>query len=53
MPIFYYFLKRNLTGRTKKTPYPSFDYLGEPGEYVNLNGVGYTIVDYAVEFEEV
>ena len=51
MYIFYYFLKRNLTDEVSKIPFVSNDYLGDISDFVSIDGVGYTIVDYAVEWE--
>lgn len=47
--IFYYFLRRSVDGIPMDRPYPSFDYLGEPSDFVELDGVGYIIEDYATE----
>lgn len=52
MPIFYYFLKRTLTGETSKYPITTDVYMGEIGDYVDLDGCGYIITDYAVEYME-
>lgn len=47
--IFYYFLKRSFDNFVIKTPYITFDFLGNVGEFIEFDGVGYIIEDYAVE----
>ena len=47
--VFWYFLKRSLDNTQMRDPVPFFSYLGEIGDYVDLDGVGYIITDYAVE----
>jgi len=49
MPVFYYFLKKNLTGEMREVPYITESYLGEVGDFCTIDGIGYTIVDYVVE----
>ena len=47
--IFYYFLKRSFDDTAISIPYTTFDFLGDIGEFVELDGVGYIIKDYATE----
>ena len=46
---FWYFLKSALTGVAKKDPV-GFDYfIGDVGEFTEIDGVGYIICDFVVE----
>lgn len=48
--IFYYFVKRALTGEVKELPICSDEYLGDINDYIEYNGTGYIIIDYAIEY---
>ena len=45
--IFYFFLTRTLDDTTEI--YPTDTFLGDIGDYIELDGVGYTISDYTIE----
>lgn len=47
--IFWYFLKSSVDDVVKTSPICSQVYLGEIGDFVELDGVGFIIVDYAIE----
>lgn len=47
--VFYYFLRRSFDDTAIRIPYTTFDFLGDIGEFVELDGVGYIIEDYATE----
>lgn len=51
MPIFYYFLRRNLDDVDMRFPLATTNYLGEIGDFVDIEGIGFTITDYAVEYD--
>ena len=53
MLIFYYFLKSSLEGVVRDTPYITDIYMGDIGDFVTIDGVGYIIIDYAVEGEKI
>ena len=45
--VFYYFLKRTLDDTDEMIT--TNDFLGDIGDYVEIDGVGYTVSDYAME----
>lgn len=47
--IFYYFLRRAIDDTPYSTPYCTDTFLGDIGDFVSIDGVGYYISDYAVE----
>ena len=47
--IFYYFLSRSVDGTRMANPYITFDFLGDINGFVELDGVGYYIDDFAIE----
>ena len=47
--VFWYFLQKNIDGEELEYPIPSTEYLGTIGDQIELDGVGYTILDYAEE----
>jgi len=47
--IFYYFLKRARNNDPVSIPYCTSVYMGEIGDFITLDGVGYYITDYAME----
>jgi hypothetical protein len=47
--IFYYFVKSALNGDVKENPICSDEFLGDIGDFIEFNGVGYIIIDYAEE----
>lgn len=47
--IFYYFLKNSVDDTELSTPICTDKYLGEIGDYCEIDGVGYYITDYTVE----
>ena len=49
MTKYYYFLKRSVDDVMTKYPFCSMEFLGEIGDYVDIDGVGYIITDYAIE----
>ena len=49
MFLFYYFLVSSLTGEKRKKPYCTDTFIGDINEFCSIDGVGYYIVDYAVE----
>lgn len=48
--IFYYFVKRALTGEVRELPICMDTYVGDIGDFFCFNGEGYIITDYAVEY---
>jgi hypothetical protein len=46
---FWYFLKSALTNKEKKDPIAADEFLGDVGDFVEINGVGYIICDFVVE----
>ena len=47
--IFYYFLTRAIEDTPSAEPYCTDEYLGDIGDFVSIDGVGYYISDYAIE----
>ena len=47
--IYYYFLKSTLDNSILPNPINSNSYLGEIGDFVEINGIKYIITDYAEE----
>lgn len=47
--IYYYFLKSTLNDEVLSNPINSNFYLGEIGDFIEINGIGYIITDYAEE----
>lgn len=47
--IFYFFVKSALDGTVKKNPICSDEFLGDVGDFIEFNGIGYIIIDYAEE----
>lgn len=47
--VFYFFLTNALDGTEVKGPYCSQIFLGDVGEFVSIDGVGYYIRDFVVE----
>lgn len=47
--LFYFFLKSSVDDTPKSSPVCTSVFIGEIGEFVELDGVGYIITDYAVE----
>ncbi len=52
MLIFYYFLKRSLDDVENVFPFRTTDFWGEVGDFVEIDGVGYIITDYAFTFKD-
>lgn len=49
MRIFYFFLKSSLDDVPAKAPICTDVFLGDIGDFVDIDGVGYIITDYAEE----
>lgn len=49
MRIFYFFLKSSLDDTPIRNPICTEDFLGDIGDFVEIDGVGYIITDYAEE----
>jgi hypothetical protein len=47
--IFYFWLENSLTGERKVNPIITDQFLGDVGEAIMIDGVGYIIKDWAVE----
>ena len=47
--VFYFFVKSTLTDNKREFPICTDQWLGDIGSYVEWDGIGYTITDYAVE----
>lgn len=47
--IFYYFLKTSVDDTPLKKPIETLDYIGNIGDFIELDGVGYIIEDMAYE----
>lgn len=47
--IFYYFLRRSLDNVPLNTPYITYEFMGDISEFVEIDGIGYIIEDFAVE----
>lgn len=47
--IYYFFLKRTLTGEKRETPFCSTTFIGDIGDFIQIDGIGYQITDFAVE----
>ena len=47
--LFYYFVKNSMNDTVNKTPICSSKFMGDIGDYCEIDGVGYYIEDYAVE----
>lgn len=47
--LFWYFLKSSVDDIVRQSPICSECYLGEIGDFVELDGVGFIIIDYAIE----
>lgn len=47
--LFYYFLKRSMTGEMRELPICTDSWMGDISNYIEIDGVGYIIVDYAIE----
>ena len=47
--IFYYFLTRAIEEEPMSEPYCTDVFLGNIGDFVSIDGVGYYISDFAVE----
>ena len=52
MTIYYFFLRRSLDDSCLSTPYLTNTYLGDIGDFIELDGVGYIIEDYTTEEPE-
>lgn len=50
--IFYFFLKSAVDDIPVENPICTDDFLGEVGEFVELDGVGYIVTDYVEEIIE-
>ena len=48
--IIYYFLKSAMTEKEKENPICTDENIGEIGDFVEVDGAGYIITDYAEEF---
>ena len=48
---YFYFLKSALDDNINYFPTLSDNFLGDIGDYIEIDGVGYTIIDYAEEVE--
>ena len=48
--IFYYFLKSSVDEVERPIPYPSDTFLGDIGDFICLDGVGYYITNYIMEY---
>lgn len=47
--VFYYFLTTSLDEIKRENPYVTDQYLGEVNDFVEIDGIGYYITDYAIE----
>lgn len=47
--MFYYFLKSSVDDVQREDPICTDEYLGDIGEFCEIDGVGYIIVDYVEE----
>jgi hypothetical protein len=47
--LFYYFLRSAIDDSVNEQPYLTEDFLGEVGDFIELDGVGYYVEDYAME----
>ncbi len=50
MPIFYFFVKTSVGDVVRPNPICSDEFLGEIGDFVEIDGVGHIITDYAEEY---
>ena len=50
--IFYFFLKSAVDDTPAENPVCTDEFLGEVGEFVELDGVGYIVTDYVEEIVE-
>ena len=48
--MYWYFVKRAFDDVIIDIPFPSNDYLGDINDFVEIDGVGYIITDYAEEW---
>lgn len=49
MRVFYFFLKSSVDDEPAKYPICAEDFLGDIGDFVEVDGVGYIITDYTEE----
>ena len=49
---FYYFLKTAVDEDPIEFPYHTDEYLGEIGDFIELDGIGYIITDYAIDISD-
>lgn len=50
MRVFYFFVKTSIDNVVRDTPICSDEFLGDIGDFVEIDGVGYIITDYAEEY---
>ena len=46
---FYFFLKNAIDDSPRKMPYCTSTFMGDIGDFVTIDGVGYYITDFAIE----
>ena len=49
MTIFYYFVKRAIDNVEVKEPLYFEKFIGDVGQFIEIDGIGYIIVDFVVE----
>ena len=49
MTIFYYFVKRAIDNVEVKEPLYFEKFIGDVGQFIEIDGIGYVIVDFVVE----
>ena len=49
MTVFYYFVKRAIDNVKVEKPLYFEKFIGDIGEFLDIDGVGYVIVDFVVE----
>ena len=49
MTMFYYFLKRSIDDEPLSAPIITDTFMGDVNDYIEFDGVGYIITDFAVE----
>lgn len=47
--LFYFFVKRSIDDVMREAPICTTVFIGDIGEFCEIDGVGYIIVDYAIE----
>lgn len=47
--VFYFFIKRSLDDAAQQNPICTTVFLGDIGDFFEVDGVGYIITDYAME----